>query len=118
MYITLYYPLILLANLYSELTSLPTKLTQSKENIFIIPAVFLNRNLILRSCKSLMSCLIESFRYIPSTKQELYTCYLNDTCFIQKGQGANRNHVLCSLLIFILIDVFIKRMDSKRETNC
>ena len=49
-----------------------------------------------------MSCLIESYRYIPSTKQELYDCYLNNTCFTQKGQGANRNHVILSLVIFIL----------------
>lgn len=95
----MFFHILSIANLYDELISLPTELTSVKDNIFIVPAIFLNRGSILNECNSLLSCAQRSLQYIPKNKEQLYECYYNETCFIQKSHN-NRNHVI--LMSYVL----------------
>ena len=86
--------IIILANTYEEIRSLPSYVTDSNKTAVILPIFFFNHTTILRSCHTIESCaalysFVSSLNdrtawYQPENKAELIACMHSLNCFSNK----------------------------------
>ena len=74
-------------NLFSELMALPREILDSNSTAVIVPAMFLDTNLVLPRCEKVLDCAILSEQLFPANKSELLTCLQDKRCSTMKSKG-------------------------------
>ena len=80
------------ANLYTELMALPREMLDSESTAIIVPAMFIDTNLVLPRCKTVLECAILSEELFPANKTDLLDCLQKRRCSTRKGNGVQ--HVI------------------------
>ncbi|KAK8790276.1 hypothetical protein WA588_000438 [Blastocystis sp. NMH] len=80
-------------NLFAELMALPREILDSNSTAVIVPAMFLNSNLVLPRCEKVLECAILSEELFPANKTDLLTCLQERRCSTMKAKGIQHRYV-------------------------